>query len=720
VKFYTVKNVSILVYAYEKTVSTFSRINPGIRARLMFAGFITLIFTAGVLQWSLNYGRLAYDVTYDDIGYFQDAFTRIQVFNTQGFGAMIAGFFQNPPHSLWSSLLAFTGFALFGPHDWAPYIMNGLTIFLFLGLLVYILRNVHFLASAVLMVLVLFVPFSFFAVHDFRPDFVVGVFTCAFSLLALESFSSGQNHDKIKLRCAGIIFGIALLSKPSFFAHTLALSFFISAFISLFPALCDRNRQQTKSKLFLFMLRDFYLPGMILAVPYYALIWRQIWDYFWVNARGENAAIWNLQGNYWEVFKNFTAVSFLMIAEYLYLFIVIILLSLILLVKKREWQDLYVVGGAISVAIISLAIMVYGRIYSPFFGLTYQIMLCIAACFCLASFYRSKMIVSILLAAFTLFSGLYVIKGKSVLVTILTAGKSPLVRTENSVNLKIIQAVDCYLKKKDLAGTSGNIFVSFAGDVNADSMRWLIQKNHFHLKISDLYTAKDIEPYKKAIKENDFIIIADGDADGIFRWLPSYAVQKPVLDFLRLQPDMKEILIVQTKKNTENSSIRIFANKLNLESKKNAFSVSPPYQMQGFLPPEGPYPQWKLPVVRWGLLPESRILLPHNLTGNIRLNLSVRATSGTKLIIVVNTARTYSHIFSSYSFENIDTSFSVGLGENVLTFRYENINQGNDLINRAVLFQNINLHAVGKDRKEVEEQQKIIFAGDIISQGRCQ
>jgi hypothetical protein len=36
--------------------------NLGIGTRLLFAGFIALIFTAVVLQWSFSYGRLAYDI----------------------------------------------------------------------------------------------------------------------------------------------------------------------------------------------------------------------------------------------------------------------------------------------------------------------------------------------------------------------------------------------------------------------------------------------------------------------------------------------------------------------------------------------------------------------------------------------------------------------------------------------------------------------------------
>ena len=557
-----------LSFFLEKTFNILSLVNPGIRARLVLAGLIAFIFTAGVLQWSMNYGRLAYDMTYDDVGYFLDAYSRIQVLYQQGIGTMLSGVLTNPPHSPWSSLLAFIGFAVFGPFDWAPYLMNGISIFLFLTFLVYILRRTHFVVSALLTVLFLFIPFSFFAVHEFRPDFIVGLSTCVFSFLAIESFSIAQDHDKLKLRCAGIIFGIALLSKPSFFAHTLALAIFVSVFIILFPMLTDyRKWQLEKSKNLSFILRDFYLPGIILVVPYYAFAWRPIWDYFWTNTRGgTGSTIWNLQGSYWEIFKSFTidgAVA-LMISGYLYFFVGIVILSIALLIKKRKWQELYVLSGLLVVALVSLVIIIYGQINNMFFGLTYQIMLSLAVCYCLSAFYGNRTTFRLLIAAFILFSGLHVIVNKSILHMV-SANKSPLVRKETSVNLKIIRAMDYYLKKNNLPVTSEKVFVSFAGDINASSMKWLAYQNSLPLEFSDLHMQDDLVAFKEVVAKSNFIIVADEDADGIYKWLPSYSIQKPALNFLRSQPDTKEILIVETKRNLKNSCIRIFT-KTRLES----------------------------------------------------------------------------------------------------------------------------------------------------------
>lgn len=230
------------VSAYENVSHVFSRTNHGLRARFILAGLIALIFTAGVLQWSFNYGRLAYDVTYDDIGYFLDAYSRIKTFHEQGAGALLGELFHNPPHSPYSSLLAFAGFSLFGPADWAPYFMNVITLFIFLGFIAYLLRNIQFVISMVILIMFLFVPASFYMVHEFRPDFAVALFSCIFAFLAFESLLDRQNYDSFKLRCAGVAFGLALLIKPSFFAHTLALGFVVTVLIIL-PQVVDNYPQ---------------------------------------------------------------------------------------------------------------------------------------------------------------------------------------------------------------------------------------------------------------------------------------------------------------------------------------------------------------------------------------------------------------------------------------------------------------------------------------------
>lgn len=158
----------------------------------------------------------------------------------KGQALCLRGYFKTRKHSPYSSLLAIIGFALFGPVDWAPYFMNVITSCFSLGSIAYMLRNINHIIAAVILMIFLFVPLSFYMVHEFRPDFAVALFSCIFAFLALESLLSQPRYDNFKLRCAGAAFGLALLVKPSFFAHTLALGFVVAVFIIL-PQVFDSH-----------------------------------------------------------------------------------------------------------------------------------------------------------------------------------------------------------------------------------------------------------------------------------------------------------------------------------------------------------------------------------------------------------------------------------------------------------------------------------------------
>lgn len=675
---------------FESFAIVCSSTNRGLTTRFLLSGLIALVFTAGVLQWSFHYGRLAYDITYDDVGYFQDAYSRIKVLYEEGMGSMIAGLVHNPPHGPYSTFLAFIGFALFGPSNWVPYLMNGITLFLFLGFLTYILRDIPFILSTSLITLFLFVPVSFYIVHEFRPDYAVAVFTCLFVFVAFESIASIRNYDGLKLRLAGVLFGLALLSKPSFFAHTLALGVGVSIMIAMHQLVVNyRHWQQETNRKILSILMDFYLPGIVLAAPYYAINWRHVWDYFWIYTRGEKAEIWSFNVGYWGVLKAFTVngPSSWMISSYLFLFSLIVIFSMLFLCYKKNWRDLCLLVGLTVIAITSLGIVIYGRHNNPYLGLTYQIMLCCAACYCISSFYRNNTLCFIfLISSIIVFSVWHMV---SVPLPKMVSNQTSLARKGDSANQKIINVINNHLKEFDSNIASSKVFISFAGEVNASSMQWLSMQQNIPMLFSDLHTTNDMGAYENAISESDFVVVADEDAVGIYRSQPSYAIQKPVLDFLRRHPTLKEIMALKTSKDTINGYIRLFANQLRLEDKKN--TVFLPYTISGFLPPEGPYPQLKLPVVRWGLYPESQILLPDNLKGSVLIYLSARGQQGTKLVIISNKEEIYQHVFIGNSFENMTIPLTVSSGTNVISIKYDKFYEGNNNLNRAILFQDIRI-----------------------------
>src|SRR5579885_3539506 len=178
------------------------------------------LFTAAVVEYSLQYGRLIFVVQpWEDCRYVGDGLLRLTEFYGGGFGEALWSYFRNPPASPYSTYLASAGYAVFGPRDWAPYAASGVLILL---LLVYLDRRLSDLAGwkrGLVLGFALLTPMAFLAVHEYRPDLACGLFT-ALGILA----ATGAPLDQLGrwgATAAGAWFGLALLAKPSIFPGTL-------------------------------------------------------------------------------------------------------------------------------------------------------------------------------------------------------------------------------------------------------------------------------------------------------------------------------------------------------------------------------------------------------------------------------------------------------------------------------------------------------------------
>jgi 4-amino-4-deoxy-L-arabinose transferase-like glycosyltransferase len=150
-------------------------------------------------------------------------------------------------HSPLSSLAAATGFAIFGPNDWAPYLVNGvllgLTFFAVLRFLAH--EGTPFLVAALTTACLSLIPFFQTAVTEFRPDLFQGVLV-AFAVLGLfkAPIFSASWLRQVRL---GLLFGIALLAKPAAF---LAAGFVISfAVIASTLAFLFDNKRDVSSEI---------------------------------------------------------------------------------------------------------------------------------------------------------------------------------------------------------------------------------------------------------------------------------------------------------------------------------------------------------------------------------------------------------------------------------------------------------------------------------------
>jgi hypothetical protein len=193
---------------------------------LLAAVGIAYFIASFTIALSFQTGRLALPSGYDDVVYLIAGQQWLNELPTRGFIGDIGAMLHQ--HAPLQTLIAALSFVLLGPQDWAPYAANGILLGLTLiAVFWYLRREGTSLVLAILLVLCLVdVPFFQHSVTEFRPDLFAGI-VVGFAILLVVSEPAFLMTRKRQLYL-GLLFGLALLAKPSAF---LAAGFFIATAI---------------------------------------------------------------------------------------------------------------------------------------------------------------------------------------------------------------------------------------------------------------------------------------------------------------------------------------------------------------------------------------------------------------------------------------------------------------------------------------------------------
>lgn len=250
------------------------------------------LFALLVLQYSFQHGRLLYDPTYDDVGYLHDGLQRVSHFHRGGVEKMLREYIKDPPHSPAFSLLAATGFAFFGPNDWAPYACQMLWVFLSLLFVRWFLPTHSLWTYATVCGFVLTVPLLPHTVHEFRPDIAWGL-ACAVGTILLLWHPLDKASLPIRLGI-GAVWGLAFWIKPSAFPLTsihgavaLAASWWI-----------ERGRSESRPTFTNTLRRALPTFAVIAAIglPHFLLTGLRYPLYLWNNLTGPWKEVWAFHG----------------------------------------------------------------------------------------------------------------------------------------------------------------------------------------------------------------------------------------------------------------------------------------------------------------------------------------------------------------------------------------------------------------------------------------
>jgi hypothetical protein len=528
-------------------IGRFEAEEPKFAARAFFtppnAGWMTAfiivsgLYAANVIQWSIRFGRLAMDPVFDDVGYMIDGLQRLNVLDRAGFHSFCLNFVNSPPHSPWSTFLALISFALMGVHDWAPYALNSLVLLLFLCVAWDLVGQNKSLEGAAILSVILLLQLPFQAILEFRPDFAAALFTAAFSLLILKMGCYEVGAEIRNHFCAGLIVGLAYLTKPTFFPHTTVM--FLAAIV--IAEICRGLRSRARIDAWGIVRRFLAaLAGAILvAGPYFALTWRTQMDYFLANTGGgKDAAIWKVAGGFWASLLNRLSgyPVDLMLGRFTRLLAIWLVLGLGFALFQRNYRAMLFMLGGVVMAAVSVLLISAGQMSDPHFSYTWTILFVLTTLFAVSEIARSR------------FGTLFAIA--FCLLSIFTFYKSPPTRNiwlvtqdtarGKSMNQTIVERIAARANA-DPGVRQTVVYATFMGKVNAASQNWLALTHNNNIEFRDLHRSGDIVEHLTAIQSADFVEIADSGSQWLDRWLPSASLQSSLLENVRRLSSFEEL-----------------------------------------------------------------------------------------------------------------------------------------------------------------------------------
>ena len=253
---------------------------------------IAAAFTSLIIQWSYRYGKLRAVPFYDDVIYMNDGLARLQVIDDGGWTAFIRSYRKHPPHAPFSTMAATFSYLVLGRHQWTPYATNFIIIFGLLAFVDYLCAGLWTWQRLSMFLLILAVPVSAYAVYEFRPDIPSGLCAAMGAILILRtSLLRASTRYRVT---AGVIFGLALLFKPSTFP--LSLLVFGSSLVLATVAEALLLRRTPPRFEVLRSWGECIGGAALVAGPHYLLDWRTIWGYIADTLFAGHKDVWQVRG----------------------------------------------------------------------------------------------------------------------------------------------------------------------------------------------------------------------------------------------------------------------------------------------------------------------------------------------------------------------------------------------------------------------------------------
>jgi hypothetical protein len=562
---------------------------------------MALAFSVVVVTQSLRQGQLSVPITFDDITYFVDAASRLQALYDNGLQGFIAKWSEYPPHSPWATLTALAGFLIFGLCDWGPAAFNAVWLAAALILLDrLLLRGCQGALRIIVLALALAWPVTSFLVIESRPDIVNGFLLAigAYFVVSRPWLDASPAHHA----AAAAIFGLALLSKPSYSVVSFGM-FGLCLLVGSAIDLIESRPRRRWAQFVVVNLKTIALC-MLIAAPHYLMTLDRTISYIYTTVFGNESSLWAVSTPSGQSPLLFHAGYYLVgpggwalmgVWFHLTCILVIACCAMDAICDRRA---LLRTAGLLLVGAVVWGVISISATKSIFLG-------AVLACLALLLFSRSLVRIA---AHITDARRNVRIAGALALVAfaLTTFQWHWYHRQERSTSVESVSVSEKRFRlladiarviAPDANSTSTTYFPAITTYLHPGPLTFeQMKRRRLYARAEDNHRVDDFSVHRDAIGNATHVVLFSVDDIDVLRWLPSYNSLAATTEFLEESADFR--VVARFPAPVEGGDIRVFARPTPFESL--AFDA-------GFLAEEGPYPQWDMARVRWGTGTQSHV-----------------------------------------------------------------------------------------------------------------
>jgi hypothetical protein len=652
---------------------------------------IAAVLTAVFIQWSLRYDWLAARPQFDDVSCFRWGLFRLVQLD-HSFAALVTSLRTVPPHSPMADLLGMTAFAVFGLHDWAPAAANGLLLFAALRIVRHFTSSIPSLVRWAVVAVVVALPMVGQMVVTFRPDFFYGLLLAATIVHVLTRPVLGA--DWRRRTGLGVAAGALLLIKPSVYPQTVALIGFTVLLRSARDVFGPGPTVPVRTVLTGWLL--VIAVAVLIAGPHYLNDSAHINHYIGEVVFGARSKLWHLDDLTFAqkllYFLTGVGGSEMMGGEfYLLCFLLVMLGSAIFLTsgRGRRWD----VTLLLVVLLATYLVPTINETKSRYLGLGFQWTLVLTVVWLADELFRTapprgrQQIGASIVCILAGLLSIYLMHGPTV--------HNPEPPAEFPARNTTADALWADVERYDSPGEAPPVvgLTTMGPMINPDYFGYMSLKTRLrHMDTGSDYPYNGGAAEVNTIADRSDIVIASEPGTGeTDEKLQSSRSQAESLALIRSRGDLMQVADVPAY---GGGHYFVFAKRGLLADKLPAFYGLTRADLS---PPEGPYPQFGLPVTRIGLGAKTELEFVAPTPGRYALLTNGQsAAAGQTVTIKLNGREVQRVAVSERGFSRAMVWLDAAAGTNRVELDYAVSDTGPDHRPKAVLFQSIRIVEASK------------------------